>query len=517
MAGEDLALEVVIRALLDAKGFEAAQANVKQLAGAANQAKAPLEDAGKSGKKLGESFGGSRGPVADLTRVLLINIGASRGAGEAAKFAGAGLTAMEVGAAGATLPLIALTAGIALLLPKLVEWFSKTEDQTGEQATLKQEIKDTLPMLERYAATVKKINEAAALQLNAGRAKALREESLELKHVQDDVEVLGEILRRHQAAGEHVWPQEVEQVQKLRGRLMDLQEAQRQGITVEELYTQRIKDDADAQKAAAAAAKAHMDALDDLLERQQRQAQEQLDAVGAAQDFAEKQSKDAGDDAKEFARKQAVEYRKRLKAEGEYQLDIAKLKLSQKEVDAQLAAAETAHTAAMIGNAGAALGALGSIFGRNRALSIAGAIADTYAAGLQVFRDPFFIGRPWERGIAMAATIGQGLATVSAMRDKSNIGFDDPFSDIVARQLGRRSAQDFVKYFGGEFLNGMIGFGQQVQNVTTNRTTVHRGNNVDMRGMTINGVVGNKMAVLRAIERVNRRADRVRRRTTIGE
>ena len=43
------------------------------------------------------------------------------------------------------------------------------------------------------------------------------------------------------------------------------------------------------------------------------------------------------------------------------------------------------------------------------------AIADTYLAGVKVLADPFFVGRPWERGIAMGATIASGLASVAAI------------------------------------------------------------------------------------------------------
>jgi hypothetical protein len=43
------------------------------------------------------------------------------------------------------------------------------------------------------------------------------------------------------------------------------------------------------------------------------------------------------------------------------------------------------------------------------------AVADTYLAGVKVLADPSFIGRPWARGIAMAATIASGLASVAAI------------------------------------------------------------------------------------------------------
>jgi hypothetical protein len=54
-------------------------------------------------------------------------------------------------------------------------------------------------------------------------------------------------------------------------------------------------------------------------------------------------------------------------------------------------------------------------FNTQKAFNIAMAVADTYLAGVKVLADPFFIGRPWERGIAMAATIASGLASVAAI------------------------------------------------------------------------------------------------------
>jgi len=54
-------------------------------------------------------------------------------------------------------------------------------------------------------------------------------------------------------------------------------------------------------------------------------------------------------------------------------------------------------------------------FNTQKAFNISMAIADTYLAGVKVLADPFFVGRPWERGIAMGATIASGLASVAAI------------------------------------------------------------------------------------------------------
>lgn len=54
-------------------------------------------------------------------------------------------------------------------------------------------------------------------------------------------------------------------------------------------------------------------------------------------------------------------------------------------------------------------------FNTQKAFNIAMATADTYLAGVKVLADPFFTGRPWERAIAMTATIASGLSSVAAI------------------------------------------------------------------------------------------------------
>jgi hypothetical protein len=54
-------------------------------------------------------------------------------------------------------------------------------------------------------------------------------------------------------------------------------------------------------------------------------------------------------------------------------------------------------------------------FNTQKAFNISMAVADSYLAGVKVLADPSFIGRPWARGIAMAATIASGLASVAAI------------------------------------------------------------------------------------------------------
>lgn len=54
-------------------------------------------------------------------------------------------------------------------------------------------------------------------------------------------------------------------------------------------------------------------------------------------------------------------------------------------------------------------------FNTQKAFNIAMATADSYLAGVKVLADPFFVGRPFARGVAMAATIASGLASVAAI------------------------------------------------------------------------------------------------------
>lgn len=93
-------------------------------------------------------------------------------------------------------------------------------------------------------------------------------------------------------------------------------------------------------------------------------------------------------------------------------------KLVQKQIKETQEAEEKKLKAREMGLAATAqlAGNMSSILGEETAagksFAVAQATMDTYAAGLQVFKDPTFTGQPWARFAAMAATITAGLVQV---------------------------------------------------------------------------------------------------------
>jgi hypothetical protein len=508
---QDLKLEIVIQALLDAKGFEDAKANLEGLTGAANKAGTALPKTGDGAKKMGESFGGSRGPIADVTRVLLMNAGVTGAVGEAAKAAGTAMYFMEGAATAANVAITGGVAAIAFLLPMLIKWASGTEEQKKEQVELKKEIDATIPIIESYARQVKVLNEAARLQLAAKRNETLRAEAIETEHLKDETEVMGRIQAQQIAQGMILWQKDIDAQEKRRGRLMDLLEAQRQGITVEELYEQRIKASNDAQDKATKAAKereAAQERLNKAIEEGiQGQSETRLRGIQAMLDKDSEAIRKREQEAKRG--KLSPELLKKLTEidiEKKAEKDLADYEAETEELKRQ----EKRKTNAAYADAAAqGLAAASSIFGNNKALAIASAIADTYKAANMALASP--PGPPVSYAY-VAAAIATGLANVKAIRD-AKPGFDDPFADLTARQLGRKSAVDFVANFGAGFHGGMRGM--QGGGGNSYSTTINRGMNVG--NVTVPGFMGaGRTEFMKHLRRELIKAERLERRTTLG-
>lgn len=503
---DDLKLAVVIQALLDAKGFDQAQANINQLAGAANKAKVPLEDAGKSVKKLGEEFGGKRGAVADMTRVLLINIGATRGAGEAAKFAGIAVNALEGAAFGLSATMVGVTAGLSLLIPLLIEWMHSSDESAKRQGEIRDALVEQLDTFQSYVLQVPLATKAAkefaaqlqlvALGKQAADTDKLRESLIELEHQSEK-----------KYGGPGVF--QTDEIIALKLQLKLAAEAEAQGLTPVQVMTK-------ARTEATAAAKAQKEALEKLQAATLAGMQSdidvlniQADAENAFEDLRKQQDEDAKRDIEADVARTRKAAKEKIKAETEYVLAKRRLDEEEKRLEAEKAKEKQINQIQAIGYIGQTLTALSDLFGRNKSLAIAGALVDTYAgAALALKTIP-----PPAGWAAAAATIAQGLAHVQAIRKATPVGFDDPFSDLVARRLGRNSASDFVKYFGGEFLSGLKDFGAQA---ASHSTTINRGTTIDMRGMQVNGVMGNRTQFLKWFERTQAQAERQRKRTTVG-
>src|SRR6185295_11654307 len=109
--------KLVLKAILDAKGFQEAQASIKGLAGAANASAPPIEGLGKKTAGLTKELGGTRGATADLTRILMYNLGVTGAAGEAAKAAGVAFNVLAGATGGLNFAVYAFILAAALVTP----------------------------------------------------------------------------------------------------------------------------------------------------------------------------------------------------------------------------------------------------------------------------------------------------------------------------------------------------------------------------------------------------------------
>jgi hypothetical protein len=488
---DDLKLEIVIQALLDAKGFEEAKANLGSLTNQAN-ATAPAV------KNVGDKITGARGPVADLTRVLLINIGATRGAGEAAKLAGVGLAALEAGAIGASIPIIALTAGIAVVVPLVVSWLNSSKDLSHEQEELRDKLLGSLDMVQRWVENVPNATQATKNWSDALQGLNIEKQKDHLRELNQELDKL-----THEAldAGETF---KSPAILAIEAEIETIRKAKREGLTVE----QQFKKDSEAAKENAVVMSENLKNINAGLAQHFKG----LQVVAEFEAQARKDQKNATRSEALDRKKDSADRRKALEDEADRILAYRRLQEEQIRIDKEVAFQKVAianqTTAAMAQTASA----LSSLFGKNKALAIAGAIMDTYAAANQVLKDPSLTGTPYLRWALAAAAIATGLANVNSIRS-ANPGFDDPFADLTARKLGRKSAVDFVANFGAGF-HGAMGAMSGGGSVSHN-TTINRGTNVG--AVNIHGFMGaGKTELMKTLNRELTKVQRLERRATLG-
>lgn len=516
---DQLDLAIVLKAVLDAKGFEEAQGKIKALAAQANATKPALDKTADAGKRMGQELGGTRGPVADLTRLMLANVGATSQAGEAAKFMGEATLATAGGVSALSLAAGGLVVVLSFVVPRMIDWLKNTKDQNKEQQDLLAKLEQVVPLIEKYAAAAKQITDAAAIQLLAERGKKLKEEKDELTKITAEIERLEPLLRQAFEAGmkgqalTKAYGEQAARLTELKARAEDLRKAQSENITTTTMYQGKIDD-------LTGATNALSDAMEYQLEVEGRQAQERLDAIGAAQDFAEGQEKDADRHMKEDQKKQDAETKRKLKTETEYQLDYAQMKRDEQRLDAQTAEFKKQNSLEAIGYTGQALTALSTFFGNNKALAVAGAIADTYAGAALALRTI-----PPPAGYAAAAfTITQGLAAVANIRNATpEMGFDDPDNDDVIRQFGMKWANDMASLLNQGFYSqvGALAGGGNLAGGGASTTvydqrTIHQGGTTHNYGGIHGLMASSPTQFARGLDRAMTRAQRFRSRTTIG-
>lgn len=513
---DNLDLKIIIDTLLNSKGFEEAQAGLKGLVGATNESAGIATKTAGAQKGLAKELGGSRGAVADLTRVLLMNIGVTGAAGNVAKAAGIGMTALGGAINPVTIGATALVAVAALLIPKLVEWARSTQDTEKATADLKTSIVGMLPELEEYVRTVP--NATAELQalFEVSRQEAFRKQKQEIADLTKQanelekeiaaltagtgtytINVRGSI-ETHKVSAETLAKNRDKATElgvsltETNAKLNALLAAQEDEI----LLGSQIRDGIDQERD-------RREKLEKAL-REQRREQERLKKLREDDlrlDFKLRSEKaKAENEAK-------AQHKKDVELAAERILWIEREKRARREEVEESKRASREKRADQAAQTAASASYYLSFFTQNRAVRIAQAIADTYAAATRALAEFPFPANTVIAGIMVAA----GLKNVSEIR-KAEVGFDDPVNDMLAQRLGRKFATDVLQHINAGFGGGLRDLSGRGGNVV-NQTTINRGMTMNV---TANGVIGSRTAFRSFLEREMTLAERSRRRKTIG-
>lgn len=513
---DDLRLQLVVQAILDAKGFDEAKASIAGLAEAANRAAPANKKLSDATDDLSESQEVSSREIKILTREMLMSVGASQGAASAGRLAAFSFAAIGNSAQLANLALAGFGFGLAFLLPRLIEWVQQTDTVSKESHALigtlqglsqsmSALLRDVPALNEKYGSLTKTLHDLAmqneAIQAQAMR-KAIEEMTVELDKVgpkQSAWLTLMQLTNPQAMAFAQGMDKDAKAAGELRTQIAAASaavtlhnEAVQKGLTLEEMIQ------ADHPK--------HVAAL--------HQKKEAVDKITEAWEKEVKARDRAGEEDEQFVL-QLLRDRER-EAKEEKRLNDEKAKEEQRlaklveEDERREAAAREANKNATISYIGQTATALSSAFGHNKALAIAGAIVDTWAGAARALGPE---GPPWPANIAAAAMVAAvGLAEVANI-EKANPGFDDPMNDIIAERLGRKSAQDFVRLFGGGFHSGLVGMngGNSISN-----TTINRG--VTVQSLSMSGVLAGteEQMLVKLNRKLNTIAARHEKRTTLG-
>jgi hypothetical protein len=515
---EDLKLEIVIQALLDAQGFEQAKQNIDELGATANRVASPLQKAGQATKVLGDAADDSLDPFEALRKELFGATGVTIAAGKAAEVTSGSLYVMEGAATAANAAISASAIGLALLLPLLIDWFTANKDNEQAQKDFNSQLDISLQQLQEVIDRAPQATKELQALLGVFKAERAKAQTDELAKMREEVvridtalgEARGTVERYEQAvsrgftatyAPAETARQAVKDLTAEKDRLLikahEIERALLDGATAGEVADRITKTLTESDREAAKAARERAAELKKLNEIKGK--------------IARGQDEDARLDIIKFTEKEDKKKRKAIQDEIDDLLALGQVKKDQAALDRAIFNEKKVIQQETIGYIGATLSALSSAFGGNKALAIAGAIVDTWAGVARALGPE---GPPWPANIAAAASVAAaGLAAVVNIQKAEPVGFDDPFADITARKLGQRSAIDFVRNFGGAFAPGVIA-GMGAVGGITNQTTINRGTTINMGG--IHGALGPRPAFDKWLERAMTKAERSRRRTTLG-
>ena len=508
MAADDLKLQLVIQAILDAKGFEEAKTALSGLADTTNKAVGPV-------KEMSEAQNVSRREIRLATAEVLRYSGVTQEAGLIGRLAATGFVALGDAAETANFAIVGATLGLSVLIPLIIEWMGKSKEATEDQKALEEAFKHETDALQPYLDKLRDVNAewAKMAQQKQHDALVLQIGDLEkagdaMNRAQEEVDRLNKRIKEgiEVAPGRRFFnPDDIDALAKARIALNDatihyrlLDEAQKKHLTEQQLISSTTKKDT-------GVVEENTKARKQLTEDEKR-----------AADFAKQAERDQILDMVAFGVAQTKAWKKETQDLGKHNNDLveadAQAARERKAIDDRLTQAAIddanrmadAKVAAVQRTVSASISLLGTLFGKNKAAASANVIIDTAEA---IMRTNAQLGWPAAIpfDIALAAEGAAQLANIN------KAGFDDPMSDMIASKLGRKSAADFVRLFGEGFNTGLVGMnGGSVQH-----TTVNRG--VTVQSLHMSGILGvNETDVMKNLNRKLIAVQRLEARTSLG-
>lgn len=563
MAG-DLELAAEITSRFRREGVDDAKASLAGLTASANSAAVGTGGLADSTEKLAVKQEVSKREIKILTAEILRSVGITQEAAAAGRVAAEGYSAMGNSAHIANLALAATGLAVVAIIPLIMSWVGASKEAAEANERLKDALIGQLGRLDNYLDKVHNAPADIRAWAAALRDLALEKQGKEIDDnkkkitelsaaIKDDTEVLERNVSRILRGGEVVHI-DAEGRKKLTDRIKEnrtelnaltrttqqMEDAQKKRITTDEKLTKLDKEGADAEKKAkdAEEARLHLAAMFEQASGKRIAAQQR--ELIATSGWSKEQvmdlfkvrtttQREASDIAKhmetlenriEFLTKRRgvnldkeVDALRKWKKNNADILDGTRL-VTNDEIDKMIddfvkleeavEKAQQVHQQNIAEAAAQGLGAMSQLFGKNKEIAIAGAIADTYAAANKAFYAAG--GYPW--GIApMVATILQGLANVQNIRKS---GFDDPINDFLARRLGRKFASDALE----NIMTGWQG-GLHEASKTSQHTTINRGTTINK--LLVQGFVGmNKTQFFRQLTRELIISQRLEDRNAVG-
>lgn len=542
MGADQVDLSIVLKAILDAHGFEEAQAAIKGLVSSANSATGPTKGLGDATGDLAEKQKVSSREIKILTAEMLRSIGASEGAGSAGRLAAEGFAAIGNASMMTNAALAAVGFAIAFVLPRLQDLASGQEsskkvtedfnDALGISVTRLQEVIDKSPGAARELGELLRVMKGEDTRK---QSQSLQEMSTRMKEIRAEMGPLETTLSRYNATqlqGDNLrfYPEAAkakkrleelgQEAADLKVKAKALEEATLSGVSVDDeataalgAHTLALKKDKEARDAAIKS----MDFEAAFQNEQANGRQQELDDRMRAVDLAHEQDAQARKDMAQNTIFTKAQLKERRKAEDEYNKQLKRDHDQQAQWAHDDALQKQQATDAIIGNYAEAGAALATAFGNNKALAIAAAIVNTWA-GADLALATYAYNPPL--AFAMAAAIAaKGLANVVNI-EKANPGFDDPGNDAVVRRFGRKWADDMAGLLNEGFYSRV---GDLTRGAGSTGTTVYDQRTYHQGGQSISrvivpGVVGaGRTNFYKNFQRqLDRIAGPIGRRTTLG-